>query len=665
MSLFAQEIILDNYTGEFVKSAKSCSAVPPYGVNALFLDGDVLYCGQGPNIHALDVSSPLEPKLLSTAKASGTVRQITVQNGYLFAACREAGVYFFDVTDPHNIKTMLRFDPVELATGIEVAGDVLFLGTRQNGVEFVDISDVWHPKHIRMEKTDESQSVTYWNGYLYSGEWSGHKITVFDAHDMSKVKIVKEVNLQGFGDGVWTYGKYLYASTGHHLCDMSYSFAERRGNGHGLEIFDISNPSKPKFISKIAFDTLYWANNDYWTPRPFSGGKYVACADAANGIYIVDARKPKSLYTLTRVDFRKKDGGQVAVTSCAVGKGAIYTSVFSELGLVVLECPDAEPCVKEKGVWPVNSTYRFPYETPSYSHFNAWKPESGAPVRGVATWGNILYAACSWGGMEIFKMKDDFSIEKIGNGPMAYAGDVKQMDGKLYVAEGTAGFAIYQIEGETSLREVGRYSGYDKSQGTNPAYVWIFVPDATHVVASCRHGGYKYFDVSNPAHIKFIGSTEGGPGWDKYVCDKADSKGWYPRTRHADAIYWVNLKDPSLKQVKDTGLVPSLTDGVCRFRDDKFVAVVKKSLYVFSSAQRESRKFGTEGNLAGMPCWDGGDKIGLTYRIGKQIRLVDVTDDHNPLTLWTEDTTGYPETATFWGGKLAVPCGYQGLLIEK
>jgi len=661
----AQTVLLDNYTGEFVKSVKSSNVIPNWSVNALYLDGDVLYCGQGPFIHAIDVSSPLEPRLLSTASAAGMVRQITVQNGYLFAACREAGVYFFDVSNPKNIKTMLRYDPVELATGMEVAGDVMFLGTRQNGVEFVDISDVYHPKHIRMEKTDESQSVTYKDGYLYSGEWSGHKISVFDAHDMSKVKLIRTVDLQGFGDGVWTYGNYLYASTGHHLSDLSYSFADRKGNGHGLEIFDISKPDKPKFISKIGFDTLYWLNNDYWTPRPFSDGKYVACADAANGIYIVDARKPKTLSTLSRVDFRRKDGGKVAVTSCAVGNGVIYASVFSELGLVMLECPDAKPCVKEKGVLPINATYRYPYKTESFSHFNAWKPATDAPVRGVAANGKIMYAACSFGGLEILRMKEDGNVEKIGVGPMPYAGDVKVCDGKLYVAEGTDGFAVYQIEGDTQLRELGRYNEFAKRLGATPACVWIFVPDSKHVVASCRFGGYNYFDVSDPSKIKFLASREGGPGWDKYVCDKADSKGWYPRVRHSEAIFWVNMNDDSVTQKKDAGIVPQLTDGVCLFKDDTFVTVVKKNLYVFSASQMEEKKEGVEGDFSGMPCWDGGDRIALTYRFGKQIRMVDMSNAKNPSTLWVEDTCGYPETATFWCGKLAVPCGYQGLLIEK
>ena len=66
-----------------------------------------------------------------------------------------------------------------------------------------------------------------------------------------------------------------------------------------------------------------------------------------------------------------------------------------------------------------------------------------------------------------------------------------------------------------------------------------------------------------------------------------------------------------------------------------------------------------------MPVWDGGDRLGLTYRMKKQISLVDISDIDSPHLLWQEETTGYPETGVFWCGKLVVPCGYQGLLIEK
>lgn len=155
-----------------------------------------------------------------------------------------------------------------------------------------------------------------------------------------------------------------------------------------------------------------------------------------------------------------------------------------------------------------------------------------------------------------------------------------------------------------------------------------------------------------------------GPGWDKYLSNRADSKGWYPSIRHKAGLMWINLNDQNLTEIKDDSLVPYLTDGVCLFRNDSFLTCAKGAIYVYNS-DINSPKVSKGKGFSGMPAWDGGDKVALTYRIGKQISMVEVKDGGEPKLLWTESTSGYPETSIFWNGKLAVPCGYQGLLIEK
>ena len=196
---------LENYSGQFIKELIHLEGVSNQGANAMCIDGEILYCGAGRYIYALDTSTnPTNPTVLSSVEIYGLVRQMTVQNGILYATGRESGAWIIDVSNPKDIKLITRYDTVELATGVEVAGDVLFLGTRQNGVECVDVSDPANPVHIRMEKTHESQSVTYRDGILYSGEWRKHCVSVIDAKDMANLKTLKTVNLQGFGDGVWT-----------------------------------------------------------------------------------------------------------------------------------------------------------------------------------------------------------------------------------------------------------------------------------------------------------------------------------------------------------------------------------------------------------------------------------------------------------------------------
>jgi len=666
ISFAAKAVNFTVSTGDFIKNVSVVEGMTTLHVNSLFIDNeaDMLYCGAGAEIFTIDVKNPLKPEVLSSVKVYGLIRQITVQNGILYAACREAGVYIVDVSNPRNIKLITRYDPIELATGIEVAGDVLFLGTRMNGVECVDVSNPENPTHICIEKTGESQSVTYRDGVLYSGEWGPHCITVMDAADMAHFKALKTVGLKGYGDGVWTYGDYLYVATGHHLTAPERPFEERMGLGNGFELFDISDPLNPKFLSKCSFDKLHWRNNDYWTPRPMSGGKYTAVANTANGLYIINTEDPYNSRIIDRINFKRNDGSPVSVTSVAVGKGVIYASVFKDNGLMILECPEASPVVKEKGKAPENASYRHPYPTAASSHFTAWKPSKYSPVRGVAVYGDYLFAACSYGGLAILRMEDGRAV-KFADGPMSYAGDVKVRGNRLYVAEGFEGLAVYEIGEGMKLKELARFNKFS-DEDTQPACLWVFVPDDKHIVASSRYSGYYYLDASDFSDIRIIKKLGNDvPGWDKYVADKADKDGWYPRMSHQRSVTWLNLNDPDLKETRDSDIKPSLYDGICAFRDNSFISASQKKIYITRHGDINSGKDGKSGDFNGMPSWDGKNRVALTYRCFKQISMVDMSDEKNPKLLWKENTCGYPETATFWKGRLAVPCGYQGLLLEK
>ena len=662
--LMADEIV-QNFSGEFIRKVVRLEGMKDSRANSMCMDGNILYCASTRYIYALDTSSnPLEPVLLSHVELYGLVRQMVVQDGVLYVTGREAGVWLVDVSDPKNMKIITRYDPVELATGLEVAGDVMFLGTRQNGVECVDVSDPANPVHIRMEKTDESQSVTYRDGILYSGEWGKHCITVIDAKDMSSLKTICTVNLQGHGDGVWTYGNYLYAATGHHLSDESFgSFEERKGRGHGLEIFDITDPEHPVFLSRIGFDRYYFATNDYWTPRPCSGGRYVLVADTYNGLYVVDAHDPSNLSIVSRLTFTSDNAKPAPVTSLAVGKGVVYVSVSGGAGFYAVECPEVVPEEKFKGRKPLNPGFRYDYQTSEDSRFKAWKPASIAPVRGVAANGDILYAACSYGGMAILRQKKNGEIEHIGNGPMAFAGDVKVQGNLLWVAEGFNGLAVYRIGRGADLTFIARYTDFFKD-GPQVACQWVFTPTDKIVAAGPRTGRYYYLNVENLPEIKFMGYVGFGPGWDKYPSDKADSKGWYPSTKHRTGIMWINLNENKLKQTKDNAINPSLTSGICLFRNDSFLTCAGRSIYTYTSDKKMTVSAKSEG-FVGMPAWDGGDRVAMTYRMQRQISMVEYKEGSEPILQWKESTCGYPETSVFWKGKLAVPCGYQGLLIEK
>ncbi len=67
----------------------------------------------------------------------------------------------------------------------------------------------------------------------------------------------------------------------------------------------------------------------------------------------------------------------------------------------------------------------------------------------------------------------------------------------------------------------------------------------------------------------------------------------------------------------------------------------------------------------GQPVWDGGRLLSMTARISKQVWKLDMTDENEPKVIWSEKLVGHPDLSAFHKGRILVPCGYQGLLIEK
>ncbi len=422
---------------------------------AVCLDGNRLYVGGGPDFYVFDVSEPLRPKKLGHIDGLAYVRQIAVRNGMAYVSAREAGLWIIDATDPAHPRVRSRFDCCELATGVDVAGDVVFLGQRQNGVEFIDVSDPDNPAHIAMRKTDESQSVKYRDGYVYSGDWGSGKLTVFDARDMKNIRQVAYEDLWGYGDGVWLKGKYLYASTGHHAkhrdpATLPFKGVDSEtlrlyggagpgaGCGHGLDIFDVSDPTHPKRVGRADYPPMYERGLDMWTPRTSANSDIVFCAATHNGLFAVDCSNPANPKVADR--WTSPEAGQSGKPSCcigsvAVGNGCVYVAGMG-CGLVVLPAKGAAQETFDQGVLPANASFREPYPTDE-KEFWVWKPSKPGQARAVAVAGDVVYAACGDAGLHVLRVRPEGGFEKIGElagRPRVF--DV-QVDGKrLYTAEG-------------------------------------------------------------------------------------------------------------------------------------------------------------------------------------------------------------------------------------
>ena len=637
--------------------------------HALYLKGNNLYCGSGSMVQVYDVSDPLKPRLRSQCRIYGSVRQLVADDRAIYATARGGGLSIIDAADLDNLKYAVRYDAIELATGIDVAGDVLFVTLRGYGVEFVDVRDIYNPQHIYCQKTIESQSCWYQDGYLYSGEWGKGIVTTIKASDMSDIKILSEDHLYGHGDGLSTFGNRLYVSTGHSARHTKMSKEEAHGMGHGLDIFDISDPAKPKFISRCQFDRLYKrGEGDWWTVRPSADGKHFFVADTFNGLYAVDASDEKNPKVAGRIFLQKDSAPESAgtyISSVAVGDGVVYAT-GQKYGLMVIECPQAKKVERHLGSLPSNPDARYPYDTPANSHFKAWKPDARAQVRNLAVAENgMLLAACSDAGLYILDKDKKGNLIQIGRN-MKFAGDVCCRDGRVYVAEGQYGLGVYKLSRKGELKEIARLAEMPEY----PAFrltLWVNAVSDRYVVINDRTVGNIVLDVSDfpqikPVHRHHLGTT----WWDKYIPGQITGD-YLASPVTGRSMSWMDMSSPEIKNINDKSVVP--TGAACAYKNGTVLVHVKKEglcqvepgtvpMKILASCQ-------TNKGLHGSPVWDGKETLAINFRHGRTVRKVYLPSVEDAKVIWSEKLEGYPDRVVFWDGKMVVPGGYQGILVEK
>lgn len=672
------------------------------GTLALEISGGRLYALENGGLSIYNINDPKRPEKLGHVGGMGNVRQLCVRGKTAFLTSRQYGLWAVDVSDETDPKIISNFDAVEMATGLDVAGDVAFIGNRVYGIQCVDVSDPAHMKHLSSYRTDESQSVSYRNGLLFSGDWAGGEVTVLDVSDLAAPQAISHIKLDGYGDGMAVRGNTLFASTGQHR--KSGPQEERHGAGHGLDIFDISNPHQPVKLSKVKFPTYYLGPCDYWTPRV--AGNYCFASDTTNGLFLLDIsdlKQPKIIGNLVLPKFDPENPkvgvpfDQIKdptipqgdpISSIAIGEGVLYMS-GSYTGIYLAEFPDkAKHEPRDFGALPKLPAKPYPGE--SAEHFYSSGPELSNPTRSVTIHGDIAYTANVWDGLKIYQLSDT-GVKQIGKVDIEYAADVKRSGDRLYVAEGQNGIGVYQIKSATEVTEIGRL---DKLKGdlNFVQFLWAFEGTDT-IAATCASTRVSFVDFTNPAKPEIIHSKSGSQLlYGSYGSQHLAKNRYFAIARHCGGLMVFDLKGDQVKDLwYDTFPLCSQTGGVAACGDE--LLVMRAGGYAFFDpeqpiANRElhrnrfpgqdelpqdvpdesaiSRAAFPKSEWEGLPCYDpASGKLAVVNRMFKNLHIYDFTDKTHPQLLKRIPLNSNANPPTFWKGRVVLPGGYSGLLLEK
>ena len=648
------------------KYGKELAIVKDLGVGptmaARVVDKMLYTIGRG-KLHIADISNPADPKIVGKIDGLGNTRQLVVSDGIAYVTSREDSVFIVDVGNSQAPELLCHYDAIEVATGVDVSGNVLFVACRPHGVELVDVSNPRKPLHLSTARTGEAQSVAVRNGYAYVGVWGTSELVVVDVRNPREPEITAKCPLDGFGDGVAVRGKYVYAATGHHSRARK-TWRPKEGDpgygcGHGLEIFDISNPAEPTFVSRIKSPPFYGIRYDMWGVKV--AGDHAFVADTHNGIFVVNIKNPKRPFFVAHKQLPYVESQKLPafVGGLALTKDYIYVA-DGWTDLHVVAAPDlAEPCKLEPDKPPVIP----PFRSKSDKRFRIYHP--GDQVRAVDFMGDTAVVAAGSDGIHVVQLWPE--IKRLNQYETeGFAMEVKVFGEQVYVAEERGGLSIWRRSGTGALTFQSRY------EPRGPIVRDVTVPPpGKYALLKLGEFILDIVDVSNPVEPKRAfcdnkSNEKHGRLYhigedlieDRYVCIlwATGGLGWYDLYGGTGHEFTV---DKYAHRLGDNGTVP--------LRDKRLVIYGGGFLLIDREEHRPPTEMKIHSvdkcRLNGKPRLYG-NKLYVSNRAMGDISIVDVSDVTQPKLLEHFNVPGNPGKIVLHNGILVIPNGYEGLWVD-
>jgi len=205
-----------------------------YGIH---VEDDRVYLASNEyGLQIFDITNPDVPILLGSFTNTGRAWDVWVNEEYAFIADRDLGLIVVNVSTPSQPREIgsLAWGEDPMAEVIDGAGDYVYVASGMNGLIVVDVSDPTNP------------AITF----------------------------QYDPGLDSWGEGVLVQGNTLYLS-------MVDSISREE---NGLHIFDLSEPSSPRLLSKYPI-------TDHVEDLSVAG-THLAVTNTRSGVALFDVRAP-------------------------------------------------------------------------------------------------------------------------------------------------------------------------------------------------------------------------------------------------------------------------------------------------------------------------------------------------------------------------------------
>ena len=298
----------------------------PYGpCNAVFVEGDYAYIGNGAVMTILDISDPASPVQVGEIETPGVVRDIHVSHHHAFVADGQASLRVIDVRDPSrpveagrytsggytskvcvhrqlaciNIgldililnvsapsgpELMRRINLTENVSDLDMKTIVekiyLFVANHTGGFRVFDINDSENPVEVdSIEDINPVYSVTISGDYAYVVGYS--YLYIIDIKNPEDIELKSAFYCSHGMEEICVSDGYAY------ITDIYYA---------GLWIIDVSEPDNPHFVNYFIGNI----SNPVWDVHVKDRHAYLACS--ADGLHVLNVSAPETPVELASFD---------------------------------------------------------------------------------------------------------------------------------------------------------------------------------------------------------------------------------------------------------------------------------------------------------------------------------------------------------------------------
>ena len=655
--------------------------------NAVIVHDNMMYAIYAGTLSIYDISGS-ECRLVSTLDGLGTTRDMTFTSdkSAIIVSSRRNGAYIIDISNPDSPSVLSHYDALEYCTGLQSSGDYLFLCSRWFGIEIVDISNKSNPSFVtRISGDNEYQDCFFCNGYLYVGVYNGKRIDVWNVKTINKPELVSQIELDGSGQGCYVDNNILYAATGIDSSnDSSELLAYGSGTGNGLEIYDVSNPSDPIWLSTSKTNSRLDINtSDIWDVVVAGDKAYLS--SMYNGIYIYDVSNPKTPkldetvsvvadkasnyykdFDLSKYIFPYDASKE---THASVSHAILNNDelIFTTTNMGVYRCDlqitsnrdEIAPIEKDEYQF-VKSNNNADADVSPLKNYDVQLFKSDAQVWTIEKMNEYYAIANGTKGIRLMDRDLKLVYEYKTVSPVR---DIKISGDYIIASECEDGLAVYELS-ESGISFVARYKEdrYDSCFGD-----LILTPDGNYCLCEVAQRRYTIVDLRDKSNLvgidpKTIAGTNDIGLMYYRSCVNGVIDGKYVAiggSSYVDYYYSDNGELSFLKREENS--LYSKSNGIVAM-DEGVLQIAKNGYFVRSLDGKQSEKIKIKGITFEGKATTAGNLLVISNEVNGNIMIVDIADINNPQLIESFFVDGNPDVALIDGTDIVIPCRRYGIL---